>query len=107
MNRTPVKKRRTRPRRGRVTDKKRLEWAATIPCQITGEFPATTHHVREYGSPKDDTKIIRLVARLHMKTHALPHLPCIEDGKAQFERVYECNLNDMIGELRRMYEQVR
>lgn len=112
VKRTPIKRsttqvRKKRPgpaRRGRIVDKPRLEWAATQPCQITGEFPATTHHVRFCGSPKDDTRIIRLVARLHMATHA-GFRCCIEDGKQIFEETYECNIEDLISQLQARYKQ--
>ncbi len=79
---------RAKPRKGRVIDRNRMAWAVQKCCQITGEFPATTHHVREFGSPKDDTKIIRLAAHLHMKTAARPGIPCIEDGKELFEKFH-------------------
>lgn len=79
-------------------------WAETQPCCITGELPATTHHVREFGGPKNDTRIIRLVARLHMKTHANSSvLPCIEDGKERFERMYEVSIEEEIAKLRSRY----
>ena len=71
LRRSRIKRKRSKPRRGRVTDLAYLAWMATLPCFITGEFPATTHHVRFCGSPKDDHRTIRLVARLHMLTHDL------------------------------------
>ena len=93
------KAKRAGKRRGRVYDRNRMAWAAQKPCQITGEFPATTHHVREFGSPKDDTRIIRLVDRLHMKTHAKAGVPCIEDGKGIFEKFHGVKIEQLIEDL--------
>jgi hypothetical protein len=39
--------RRYRLRRGRVRERRYLAWCATQPCCVTGELPATTHHVRK------------------------------------------------------------
>lgn len=95
---------RAKPRKGRVYDRNRMAWAAQKPCQITGEEIATTHHVREFGSPKDDTKIIRLAARLHMKTHAEPGIPCIEDGKELFEKFHGVSIASLLEELEYDYD---
>lgn len=92
------------PRRGRVVDKPRLEWAATQPCQITGQLPATTHHVRFCGSPKSDERIIRLAPELHM--HGFGDAT-IEHGKAQFELAYGRMIEDLIMELKRRYESTQ
>ena len=54
------------------------------------------HHVRSMGSPKDDTRIIPLVDRLHMLTHEKPGFPCIERGKQVFERTWEINIEDEV-----------
>lgn len=86
-------------------DTARLDWAAESPCQVTGEYPATTHHVRSYGSPKDDSRIMRLVARLHMKTAALPGVPCVEDGKRVFEEFHGVEIKVLVRELRERYER--
>lgn len=100
----PVNKKRKAPRRGRVVDRNRLAWAAQKPCQVTGEFPATTHHVRECGSPKDDTKIIRLVEYLHMKTAARSGIPCVEDGKEVFEKFHGVKISILLSQLAQDYD---
>ncbi len=107
MKRTPLKRRRSKPRRGRTEDPERIDWAAGIPCQVSGEFPATTHHVRHYGSPKDDTEIIRLAARLHQKT-AFDYdarIPCVEDGKKVFEEFHGVSIEKLVRELQERYAQ--
>lgn len=98
------KAKRAKPRKGRVYDRNRMDWAAQKPCQITGEFPATTHHVRAFGSPKDDTRIIRLVERLHMKTAAIAGVPCIEDGKELFEKFHGVKIEQLIEDLQYDYD---
>lgn len=101
----PPKKRRSgKPRRGRIVDKKRLAWAETQPCCVTGELPATTHHVRFCGSPKDDTRIIRLVARLHMYGSKEKGIPCIEEGKEEFESYHAVVIEEEIMALQIRYE---
>lgn len=103
-NRTPIKRKRAKTRRGRIYDRNRMSWAAQKSCQITGEFPATTHHVREFGSPKDDTKIIRLAAHLHMKTASRPGIPCIEDGKELFEKFHGVKIERLLRDLSYDYD---
>lgn len=94
---------RRKPRRGRVIDRDYLAWMATQPCCVTGEWPATTHHVRSFGSPKDDRRTIRLVARLHMLVAEVPGQPCIERSKAQFEKRYGIDIETEIAESRARY----
>jgi hypothetical protein len=56
------------------------------------------------GSPKDDTRIIRLVARLHMKSHAKASVPCIEDGKEIFEQFHGVKIERLIEDLAHDYD---
>jgi hypothetical protein len=58
---------RVRIRKGRVKDPAYLSWCSKQPCCVSGELPATTHHVRSWGSPKDDTRVIRLAKRFHIE----------------------------------------
>lgn len=105
---TPIKKVRAKARRGRVHDKQFLAWMATLPCLVTGEFPATTHHYRFFGSPKNDRRTIRLVARLHMLTNENPGIPCIERiGKQAFEKMYQIDIEAAIADYNRQYEERR
>ena len=89
-------------------DKKFLAWMATQPCCVTGEFPATTHHVRFCGSPKDDRRTIRLIGPLHLLTAETPGRPCIERiGKAAFEKRYGISIEAEIAALNRRYGNER
>lgn len=102
---TPIKKKRSKPRRGRVEDSDRIAWADLQPCCVTGTWPATTHHVRSYGSPKDDTKIMRLADYLHMDTNARPGIPCIEHGKQLFEKFHGISIDAEVLKLQEQYER--
>jgi hypothetical protein len=110
----PNARRRT-PRRGRVVDLARLEWAATQPCCITGQMPGFgtslldqqhwhavhTHHVRTNGSPKDDSRIIRLVDSLHLAGYPYS---IHELGKWKFEQHWGISIEEEIAKLAARYE---
>ena len=100
----PIPKVRKKPRRGRIRDRARLAWCAGLPCCITGERPVTVHHVRKFGSPKDDTRIIPLVARLHLRGKELPSQPCIERGKAIFERFWHTDIEALVRHYQNRYK---
>ncbi len=100
---TPIRKRRSTPRRGRVVDKPFLKWCATQPCAITNEFPATSHHVRQYGSQKSDHRVIRLVARLHMHESGMYSIERL--GKEKFEAHWGISLESEVLKLRERYER--
>lgn len=99
------KARRSKARRGRVIDSARLDWQAMQPCCITGIWPATTHHVRFCGSPKDDTRTIRLIQSLHQLTHAEPGIPCIEQGKEKFEEFHGISIEAEIRKSQAAFER--
>lgn len=102
--RTPVKKRRSKPRRGRVRDPRRLAFIAEQPCLVTGEWPVTVHHVRRYGEPKNDHRAVPLVARLHMLTSEKPGEPCVERlGRLGFEKYYGVDFEAAIERYSRLY----
>lgn len=101
-------KRERASRKKALRDRSYLEWMASQPCCVTGEWPATTHHVRSFGSRRDDARTIRLVARLHMLTHEKPGQPCIERlGKQKFEERYGISIEAEIVKARERYEQER
>jgi hypothetical protein len=75
---------RVRPRQGQVKDPAYLSWCSKQPCCISGELPATTHHVRNFGSPKDDHRVIRLAKRFHLYEAGPDSIERL--GKTAFER---------------------
>lgn len=101
----PVPRRRGKPRKGRIVDKKRWEFVSTQPCFVTGERPATVHHVRRFGEPKSDLRIVPLVARLHMRGDEIPGQPCVERGKKIFEEYWGVNLEAAVLHFYELYER--
>ena len=97
----PIPKRRKTPRRGRVVDIPFLDWMATQPCCVTGRRPATTHHVREFGSQKNDRRAIRLVAELHL--HEAGNFSIERIGKDKFEERWGINIEDEIAKVNARY----
>ncbi len=85
------------PRRGRIVDKAFLAWATTQPCCISGELPATTHHVRSFGSCKDDRRSIRLAARFHLHDAGMFSIERL--GKAAFESHHGIDIEAEIAKL--------
>ena len=88
-----------------LKDKRRRAFIASQPCMVTGESPATVHHVRFCGSPRDDRRIVPLVARLHMLTNETPGQPCVERGKKIFEAFWKVDLEAAIKHYDSLYEQ--
>jgi hypothetical protein len=103
--RARVNPKRKTPRKGHVYDPAYLAWQAMQPCCVTGIWPATTHHVRFCGSPKDDTRTIRLIKSLHQLVAAKPGTPCIEQGKKQFEEFHGIDIEAEIKKSRERYER--
>ncbi len=89
-------------KRGRVRDKPYLKWCALQPCCVTNELPATTHHVRLFGSPRDDRRVIRLAARLHMHDFGMESIERL--GKQAFELRHRIQIEAEIRKLRERYE---
>lgn len=94
---------RSKPRRGRVHDPRYLAFVAAQPCIVTGQSPVTVHHVRRFGSPKDDYRTVPIVAPLHMLTNETPGLPCVERGKRRFEETWGVSLEAEIRRLNALY----
>lgn len=100
MNRTPVKRRRSKPRRGRVVDKDYLAFMGEQPCMISGK-PATVHHVRCCGSPKDDTRTLPLAPEYHLYQAGPMSIEAL--GKAKFEAVHGVNIEAAIAHYQALY----
>lgn len=95
LKRTPVPKRRSKPRRGRLIDVDFVRWMHSHPCLIEGKAghecsgPITFHHVREYGSPLNDRRGLALCAAAHLHDFGPDS---IEHGKRQFEAKFGINI---------------
>lgn len=103
QNRTPIKARRSKLRKGRVVDKAFLAFVASQPCLVSGRRPATVHHVRQYGSPKNDRRTVPLLAEFHM--HDFGPTSVERLGKAEFERVHGVDLEGAILRLNKEYDE--
>ena len=116
--RTPIKKRRSKPRRGRVVDKDYLAWIHTKPCAVVGPFietgrkgvsvrfcmtPVTAHHVRRFGEPKNDRRTIPLCWSHHF--HSAGPYSIERLGKAGFEKFYDIDIEATILKLNQQYQE--
>jgi hypothetical protein len=98
---TRPRPRRRGTRRGRIIDRPYIAWCSTQPCCISGELPATTHHVREFGSPKNDHRVIRLAERFHL--HDAGMLSIERLSKADFERTHLIRIETEVEKLRALW----
>jgi hypothetical protein len=64
------------------------------------DLPISIHHVRKYGSPKDDRRILPLCASGHLHDCG-PH--SIERGKRQFEAWWGLDIEDSASRLWEVY----
>jgi hypothetical protein len=104
LTRTPLKRRRSKPRRGRIVDKEYLAWMANQPPLVTGPGRITIHHVRRFGEPKNDRRTVPLPASLHMIQDG-PHTSIEALGKAKFEKRYGVDLEAAIVKYNATYER--
>lgn len=110
LKRSSVKPKRSKPRRGRLVDLDYLAWMSLQPCLVSnveGEEPGhvTIHHVRQYGSPRNDRRTIPLLAKYHLHDFGPESIERL--GKAEFERRHGVNIEAAIKEYNRQYEDVR
>ena len=70
----PIRKRRSKPRRGRVLDKLYLEFVATLPCLVCGRRPVEVAHLGERGlSQKCDDRKTGPLCHLHHQDSKVGH----------------------------------
>ena len=98
--RSPVRKRRSKPRRGRIKDERYLAWMAQQPCMISGK-PATVHHVRFFGSCKDDRRTLPLAPEYHQIQAGPLSIEVL--GKSRFEAMHGVSIEAKILEYQRAY----
>jgi hypothetical protein len=93
-------KRRSRPRRHRLVDKKYLSWLHTLPCAIAGHEghvclgALTVHHVRRLGESKNDRRAIPLCQGAHL--HDFGKYSIERLGKGKWEARYGVSLELLI-----------
>jgi hypothetical protein len=106
--------RRSRPRRGRVIDKAFVAWVRTQPSIVpshdlgctgrewAGACWITVHHVRRFGEPKNDRRVVPIWACRHMIGWGSE---TVEHGKENFERWHGVSLEAEIERLNRTYSE--
>lgn len=102
FKRSPIRRRRAKLRCGRVVDPAYKAWLASQGCMLSGR-PATLHHVRRFGEPKNDRRTLPLAPEYHFHSagaHSIERL-----GKRQFERLHRINLEIKIQEYNARYER--
>lgn len=99
------------PRRGRVVDLKYLTFMASLNECAVFHFSTrgyecsgrnTTHHVREWGSPKDDRKTIRLCEGHHLHDFSMFSIERL--GKVEFEQRTGLSIQALIVYYNEAYE---
>lgn len=95
----------TRNRTGK--DKKYLAWLHLQPSIVTGKISLlmTVHHVRRFGDLRDDRRGVPLERELHQLDWRVKGQPCVEEGKALFERFWGIDLEAAIEKLNDLYEE--
>ena len=108
IRRTPIRKKRAKPRRGRVIDKDFLAWMHTQSCLVR-TFPRLCsgdlefHHVREFGSPKSDRRGLALCTGHHTSGETSIH----KLGKREFEKIHGIDIEGAIVIYNQDYESER
>jgi hypothetical protein len=105
-------KARTKPRRGRVRDEEYLDWLHTQPSIVPSHDAwclglrvwcvITVHHVRKYGSPKDDRRGVPIWKCRHQIGWGHE---TVEHGKTAFEKRFGIDLEQEIKRLNEKYER--
>jgi hypothetical protein len=108
LTRSPIRKKRSKPRRGRVFDKDYVAWIHTLPCAVSRRSwavcrgPVTAHHVRSFGSPKNDRHAIPLCQGHHLHDYGPTSIERI--GKARFEEIFALDLVALVNEYLERYQ---
>jgi hypothetical protein len=112
IRRTPVKKRRAKPRRGREADREYLEWILTQPCSVQPckfvhehlFYKTEAHHAGDHGMGQkaNDRTAIPLCNFHHREGRTSVHVL----GK-MFWRFHGLDRDKIIMDLNQRYEQER
>lgn len=99
----PPRRKRLRPRKGRVHDKPFLKWMAAQFCLVSGHRGVTVHHVRRYGEPKSDRRTVPLIAEFHLYEYGRYSIERL--GKERFEAYHSVDLEAAIVRYNEAYER--
>lgn len=109
MTRSPIKRKRSKPRRGRVTNAEFMAFVRKRGCILRSKHTChgivTFHHIRTCGSPKDDTRGIGLCCAGHLQAWSAWSIEQL--GKLAFEAHWDINLEDEIKKNWDAYASIR
>ena len=109
LKRTSVRKKRPGPpRRGRVHDLNFLAYMAEQPCLVSGQTRdirgrrVELHHVRQYGSQKNDRRVLPLLPQFHRSGEGVYSIETL--GKLKFQQRYGIDIEGAIARYNSEYE---
>ncbi len=102
LKRVAVKKKRSTPRRGRVIDREYLAWLHTQPGVVFGGKTHSVHHVREFGSPKNDYRSLPLEFGYHQIHEGAESIEAI--GKTKWQILHGVSIEGEIARLNFQYD---
>jgi len=101
---------RSKPRRGEVHDPEFMAFSKRRGCVLIGRRnhrcigPITFHHIREYGSPRDDTKGFALCAWAHLiGFNSKTSIEML--GKTNWQKYWGVSIADILAQQRPAWEQ--
>lgn len=109
MKRAPIT--RKRKRNPALVDSEYIAWLHAQPCAVAGSglgccgYQITTHHVRRFGSARDDRRAIPLCKPHHLHDFGVYSVERL--GKRKFELAHAVDLEQLIAKYRAMYEEAR
>ena len=96
-----IPQRRAKARRGRLVDPEYLSWLYGQPGAVFGGKTATVHHVRDYGSPKDDHQTLPLEFGYHTYQEGPDSIECL--GKRRWQETHGVDIEAAITRYQRRY----
>lgn len=109
LKRTPVPRRRSKPRIDRLVDRSFLDWLHRQPCLIEGkgghgcEGRITAHHVREHGSTKNDRRALALCQAAHLYQSGADSIERL--GKQKWQEKFGVDIQLAIRDYNELYIQ--
>jgi hypothetical protein len=94
-----------KPRRGRVIDLDYLAWLHTQPGVVNGGKCYSVHHVRSFGSPKNDRRAIPLEFGYHTEQEGAQSIERMD--KQKWQEWTGVDIEKEISRLNKLYEETR
>lgn len=100
-----ITSKRDKPRNGRLVDQDYMAWLHTQPGVVTGGKCYSVHHVRAYGSMKDDRRALPLEFGYHTYQEGPNAIERL--GKTKWQEWAGVDIEEEISRLNRLYEEIR